>query len=62
MGLPHLGQTRMTLQAYMGISLRMMAGLGHGLEDLALFALVLAGQDDDLIVLFNIHNLPYPLK
>ena len=29
---------------------------GHSLEDLTLLALVLAGQDDDLVVLLNVHN------
>ena len=36
--------------------------LGVGLDDLALLALVLAGQDNDLIVSFNVHSLCPPLN
>ena len=41
-----------------------LAGLGHDLQDLALLALVLAGQDDNQVVLTNahlIHVFSYPL-
>ena len=31
-----------------------LALLGHGGQDLALLALVASGEDDDLIVLFNV--------
>ncbi len=32
-----------------------LALLGHGGQDFALLALIAAGQDDNLIILFNVH-------